>query len=122
MPKKNDQTTLLQLREQISKLEAQAEKLKASERADVIARIKKAIPVYDITAKDLGLSTKGKRGSKAKATKAAKPGKRTSKKSVSTVKYKNETGQTWGGRGPRPAWLRKAIEGGATLESFAVKD
>lgn len=122
MPKKNDPTTLLQLKAQISKLEAQAEKLKASERADVIARIKKAIPIYDITAEDLGLSTKGKRGLKAKATKAANPGKRTSKKSVPNVKYKDEAGQTWGGRGPRPAWLRKAIEAGATLESFAVND
>lgn len=37
------------------------------------------------------------------------------------VKYRDQGGNTWTGVGQRPRWLRAAILGGATLESFAVK-
>lgn len=110
-------TNYLKLAAQIEKLQTQANALKAKEKAGVIARIKEAIAVYGLTAEDLGLSGRTtKRGAKADApakkrgAKAAKP--------AAPAKYKNEAGQTWSGRGPRPAWLRAALEGGAKLESF----
>lgn len=35
------------------------------------------------------------------------------------AKYRNAaTGETWTGRGPRPAWLRAALHAGAVLEDF----
>jgi DNA-binding protein H-NS len=35
-------------------------------------------------------------------------------------KYRNaETGETWGGRGHRPQWLKTALDNGRTLEEFA---
>jgi DNA-binding protein H-NS len=37
------------------------------------------------------------------------------------VKYRNETGGTWGGRGKRPDWLRAALASGKTLADFEVK-
>jgi DNA-binding protein H-NS len=119
MSKKNP-ATLLELTAEISKLQAQAAKLKVSERAAVIARIKEAIPIYDITAADLGFGKVPKAGKRGPKAKAAKPAKRAGKKAAPTVKFKDEAGNVWSGRGPRPAWLRKALEGGASLESFAV--
>ena len=39
------------------------------------------------------------------------------------TKYRNTaTGDVWTGRGPRPLWLREALEAGAMLEDFLVGD
>ena len=115
-------TTYMQLAQQIKALQAQAEQVKKKETAGVIASIKEAIAVYSLTAEELGLS--GKSGAKSVAS-GKKPaartgrGKKMSAKRVS-IAYQDGSGNTWGGRGPRPAWLRSALEGGATLESFAA--
>ena len=37
------------------------------------------------------------------------------------VKFRNDAGGTWGGRGKRPTWLRDALNAGKKLEDFAVK-
>lgn len=112
-------TTYLQLSQKIKALQAQAEQIKKKEVAGVVARIKEAIAAYDLTAEELGLSgstavkgaapskraLKGRRGMKAAAKRAS-------------VAYQNGSGNTWGGRGPRPAWLREALANGADLASF----
>lgn len=36
------------------------------------------------------------------------------------AKFKDEAGNTWTGRGSQPRWLRAAIEGGKSLQDFAV--
>ena len=36
------------------------------------------------------------------------------------VKYRDETGNTWAGRGAQPLWLREKLKAGAKLEDFAV--
>ena len=36
------------------------------------------------------------------------------------VKYKDEEGNTWGGRGKRPGWITEALEAGRNLEEFLV--
>lgn len=112
------------LKKQIAALEAEAERLRGQEVADVVARIKEAIAAYGLTAADLGLTTSGRgRASKGRAVGAsAGPGvKRRAKSPRSTgAKYRNDQGQTWGGRGPRPKWLRDAIASGKSLQDFAV--
>jgi len=58
----------------------------------------------------------------AKAAKGSKSSKDT-KPAARAVKYRNPaTGETWTGRGLKPQWLKVAMEGGATLASFEVKD
>jgi DNA-binding protein H-NS len=38
------------------------------------------------------------------------------------TKYRNATtGASWTGRGPRPRWLREALDAGAALEDFLVR-
>ena len=85
----------------------EAEKLRRQEISDVVKRIKDAIAAYGLTADDLGIG--GKRTSARQAV---------SRKRASTAKYRDGTGNTWGGLGPRPKWLRDALESGKQLEDF----
>jgi DNA-binding protein H-NS len=126
----NRMATYLQIAAQIEKLQTKAAQLKDKEVAGVIKRIKEAIEAYGLTAEDLGLAGNqrgpkpGKRAARVAGTKPA-AGKRAAGKRVKaapTVKFRDDAGNSWSGRGPRPGWLKKALEGGAQLESFAVKD
>ena len=111
-----------QIVKQIEALKQEAEKIRRGEVDGVIARIREAITFYNLTAADLGLSAKAKpaadkaspfKRKKAKGPKAAK--------AAIVVKFRNDTGGTWGGRGKRPTWLRDALNAGKKLEDFAVK-
>jgi len=44
------------------------------------------------------------------------------RKSKGEPKFQNpdNPGQTWSGRGKRPAWIREGLESGKTLDDFAV--
>ena len=108
--------TYAQIQKQIEALQRDAEKLKRQEVGGVIARIKEAIKVYGLTASDLGLNSK--RGRKGGATGKSAGSKPPSKSR--DVKYRNEAGNTWGGRGPRPQWLREALAAGKSLQDFAI--
>jgi DNA-binding protein H-NS len=114
--------TYAQIVKQIEILKQDAEKVRRKEIEGVVGRIREAIAVYNLTAEDLGFGTKPKR-----AVKAAAPGKRRAGKAAkaakapAVVKYRNEAGGTWGGRGKRPQWLRDALAAGKTLADFAVK-
>jgi DNA-binding protein H-NS len=100
--------TYAQILEQIEALKEQAEKVRREEIADVVERIKQAISAYGITAADLGFQ--GKRG-RPKGSGAARKG---------GVKYRDDKGNVWGGRGPRPRWLREALAAGRSLGDFAA--
>jgi len=110
--------TYSQVMRQIDALQREAEELRRKEVDGVVSRIKDAIRAYNLTAADLGLGT-------ARAPRAAKAGRKIRKfgksgKPAATVKFRDEAGNTWGGRGPRPAWLRNALAAGKQLSDFAV--
>lgn len=111
-----------QLKKQIEALSQQAEAVRRKEVAGVVARIKEAIQAYELTAEDLGFGTgrasAGRKTGAKKASPAAK-GRRRSAASA-TPRYRDPSGNVWGGRGPRPRWLREAIASGRKLEEFAV--
>ena len=110
--------TYAQVMKQIDSLQAEAEKLRKKEVEGVVGRIREAIAHYGLTAADLGLTTAtvAKRAAPAgKAPKAA-----TRKASTQAPRFRDEAGLVWGGRGPRPKWLRDALIAGRKLEEFAV--
>lgn len=109
--------TYVQIQKQIETLQREADKLKRKEVDDVIAKIKEAINVYGLTAADLGLDGGSRR---ALAGKRGRSGARGRVKSDAAPKFRDEAGNTWGGRGPRPQWLRDALGAGKTLQDFAV--
>ena len=110
--------TYAQVMKQIDSLKREADELRRKEIEGVVGRIKEAIHAYGLTASDLGLG--GAR--MARAPKAAKKraGRKAAKAGAAVVKYRDEAGNTWGGRGPRPAWLRNALAAGKQLSDFAV--
>ena len=120
-----------QVMKQIDSLKLEAEKLRSNEVSGVVERIRHAISVYNLTAADLGLGlgqglgqgVKGKvAASKAEAPVKRKKGKGAAVKAAPRViKFRNDSGGTWGGIGKRPQWLRDALNSGRQLSDFAVK-
>lgn len=101
--------SLADLQAQIEKLQAEANRLREQEKAGVIARIREAIAAYELTERDLFGTTSRvaapKRGRQPKARSAA---------------FADGAGNVWGGRGPRPRWLREALQQGKSLQDFAT--
>lgn len=90
------------IKAEIAKLEKQAEALRKTEVAGVIAKIKEAIAAYALTAADLGL---GRGAAKSTRTSTARSGKKTGT-TIGVAKYRDpKTGKTWTGRGKPPAWI-----------------
>jgi DNA-binding protein H-NS len=138
-----------QIVKQIEVLKQDAERARQKEIAGVVSRIRDAIRVYSLSADDLGLGTGApKAANVAKAVKAAKPMKaakaakavmpadspfkvkkkpgpkpkaKKAGKAPMVVKFRNDSGGTWGGLGKRPDWLRAALAAGKQLSDFAVK-
>jgi DNA-binding protein H-NS len=109
--------SLAQIQKQIEALQREAEAIKSSEKAGVVARIKEAIAHYGLTAAELGLgAARGPRGPyKKRGTATAK---KAAKKPGGVVKFRDEAGNTWSGRGPKPRWFKAAIESGKKPEDL----
>ena len=111
--------TYIELQKQIEVLQKEADALKATERKGVIARMKEAIQAYDISAKELGLvADSAKKAAPAKKRVVTK--KRGARASRTGITYSDAQGNTWGGLGKRPNWLREALANGRQLEEFLV--
>ena len=111
--------TYVQIQKQIETLQREADKLKRKEVDEVIAKIKEAIRVYNLTAADLELDGRAARRGAA-VRKRGRPATKAKSRVPATVKFRDESGNTWGGRGPRPQWLRDALGAGKSLQDFAV--
>lgn len=118
MPK---QRTYLSIEQEIKKLEAQATAMRKNEVKGVVSRIKEAIASYGLTLRDLGFEGAVERKAAAK-TMPAQPTRKKAKRAASKVaiKYRDQTGNTWTGRGSQPRWLKAAVLSGAKLQDFAV--
>jgi DNA-binding protein H-NS len=101
--------TYEQLTKQIAALQAQADKVKrAGDIKGVVERINEAIAHYRLKASDFRFTAVGKR---------AKP--KPDAVAATSAKYRDPaTGTSWGGRGPRPGWLRAPLGAGRTLDDF----
>jgi DNA-binding protein H-NS len=123
--KPNMSKSYLTILKQIESLKAEAEKIRKQEVDGVIKRIRDAVEHYGLSAEDLGLgakfASKGKTPFPTKKRKAKVGAKPASAGAVRVVKFRNEAGDTWGGRGKRPQWLRDALAGGKQLQDFLVK-
>ncbi|MNK83069.1 DNA binding protein, nucleoid-associated [compost metagenome] len=102
--------TYNQIQKKIEELQRQAERLRDTEVQGVISRIKVAIEHYGLTAEQLGFG--GKSG--------AKKAKQSTSEPKRSAKYMDDAGNVWSGRGPRPHWLKDAMNAGKSLEEFAV--
>lgn len=79
----------------------------------------KALAAVKAKAKALGFSLADLTG--GTAPKAAKPAKKATKPAGKPA-YRDPDNKknTWGGRGPRPVWLRDALAAGKSLDDFKI--
>jgi len=92
-----------QLTAQLEKLHREVAAAREKEIAQAIAEIKEKIAEYDITAEELGFTSR--RG-------------RPARKQAPAARYMNpKTGETWSGRGRAPGWLA-----GKNRERFLIKE
>lgn len=112
--------SLAQIQATIKKLEQEAEAMRKREVSGVIVRIKEAIAHYQLTAADLGLSSRVGKPAKAAngAKNAAKKGSR--RRGSGVIKYRDDAGNTWTGHGRRPQWFIKALGSGKTEADLAA--
>ena len=104
------------IRAQIAALEAKAKKIETAQKpgvAQVLALMKK----YKLKVADLSSAPKStKKAAKKSATKKTK--KRSIKKAA--VKYRDDNGNTWTGRGLTPKWLKAEEKAGQKRDTFLV--
>jgi len=98
--------SLPQILEQIERLQREAQTMQT----EVVKRIRKEIAHFRLTPEQL-FADASPVGRVAKAIRAT---------SRAVVKYADGMGNTWGGMGKRPTWLRQALEAGRQLEEFLV--
>ena len=113
--------TYAQLAQEIEALKTRADAVLQKEKAEVAARIRKAIAIYGLTAEELGFINTAER-SKSRAA-PVDPKRATAVDTAlpsGPVKYRDQAGNVWGGRGPRPNWLKTALASGRKLDSLAV--
>ena len=112
--------TYAQLAREIAALQASAQKQLAIEAKGAIAKINDMISTYGLTAGDLKFTSTAASAVRPSASKKIKATNGKGRAAAQRAKFSDGQGNQWGGRGPRPAWLRDAIAAGRTLESFAV--
>jgi DNA-binding protein H-NS len=92
---------------QIERLQKEA----AAIQATVIDRVRKEIVQHGLTVEQL-FGNAGPSGSSKR--------NKTAKSKSTAAKFADGAGNTWGGRGKRPDWLRQALAAGNALEDFLV--
>lgn len=88
----------------------------ASDAEEIIPLLKEAIAKFELMPSDL-FEVKSSR------TKVPQKASQSSKDSGSGAPmYRDAEGNTWAGRGRRPAWLNEALARGKSLEDFRARD
>ena len=111
------------LKARIAKLQKQLLEAENT-KAPAVKKIKMLMKKFGVTIKDLtdeattASAKSGKRG-RPRKNPSEKPSKAASKRQVA-VKYRDEKGNTWTGRGKTPRWLVEAEKSGKTREAFRV--
>ncbi len=121
------------LQTQIAALSAKADALLVKEVAGVVKRMQEAIRHYNLTPEQVfaGIDKSSRKGKsaavKAVATKAptqaaapVRKARGTVKGSKAPIKYRDENGNVWSGRGSQPRWLTQAIAAGRPKSDFLV--
>ncbi|WP_398494350.1 H-NS family nucleoid-associated regulatory protein [Variovorax sp.] len=112
--------TFVEIQKQIEQLQREADQLRKQEADEVLARIKEAIAVYGFTAVDLGVGRAAAPRGLRKVKAPKRGGKSVGKASGSAPKYRDQDGNVWSGRGPRPGWFKAALEAGKSADDFLV--
>lgn len=115
------------IEKEINKLQKKAEVLQTKRRKPVIASIITSMREYDITPEEIaaafgtGKPTRAATPAGRRKTGTARPAN-AAKRAVAPKYRHPQTGETWSGRGKAPRWLAAEEAGGATRDSFLIKE
>lgn len=117
-------SNLVEIQQQIDKLQKQARDIKAREFDKTVQEIRAKMAAFGITVKDLRAAKPSAKpsGTRAKAARKAK-GSASAAKAAAVVapKYRGPNGETWSGRGLMPRWLSALVAQGQSKESFRIQ-
>lgn len=115
---------LVDIQQQIEKLQKQASDIRAREFHKTIKEILDQMQAFGITIKDLQQAMGSVKRRKAVPKTAAKrpAAKRKSGQTGTTVapKYRGPQGETWSGRGLMPRWLAAQVAQGRSKDEFFI--
>lgn len=119
-------SNLIEIQNQISKLQKQAMEIKAKEFDKTVREILSKMQAFGISVNDLrrGNKSAGKSVGKSASASASKRVKKPVSARPATVvaaKYRGPNGETWSGRGLMPRWLSALVTQGQVKESFLIK-
>lgn len=113
---------LIDIQNQIDKLQKQAAEIRAKEFSKTIQEIRRLMIAYNISLQDIkaAIESPGGRKRPSRGTVAVK---RASKLVGSKVepKYRGPNGETCTGRGVMPRWLSDLVAGGRAKEEFSIQ-
>ena len=115
-------SNLIDIQNQIEKLQKQANDIKAREFNTTVKDILAKMQAFGITLKDLQPPRGGARKGKTTLSKKSSEKLGKSRPGVSVpAKYCGPDGQTWSGRGLSPRWLASLVAEGRSKEDFVIK-
>jgi len=104
--------SIAELMAQKAELEHQIAQRQREERGEAIKQVMSIMSQYGLTAADLGSGAKVVRISDGQA--------KASKRAAVAVKFRDQHGHTWTGRGIKPKWLSEALAAGKSLDDFRI--
>lgn len=108
-------STLSEIEAQIAELTAKADQMRLEQHSKAVADAQAIINSFNLKASDLVFSS-----DKDKAEKSAKSVSVKSSRKAE-IKYRDNNGNTWSGRGLKPRWLTAELESGKSLADFLVQ-
>ena len=118
-------SNLIDIQDQIEKLQKQASEIKSREFDKTVQDILSKMKAFGITLKDLqpakGRGVKGKAKTATAGKSAVAKVKKPKDAAVVAAKFRGPNGETWSGRGLSPRWLAALVAQGHSKEEFAIK-
>lgn len=114
---------LVEIQNQIQKLQKQASEIKAKEFEKTVRDILATMQAYGITTKDLlrGRAQPTKRAPGGAGTRSGVRRKSANSGTSVPAKFRGPNGEQWSGRGLTPRWLAALVAEGRSKEDFAIK-
>lgn len=112
---------LIEIQNQIEKLQRQANDIKAKEFDKTVQEIVVKMRAFGISVKDIQLASTGRARTAVKSGSKRKSSSAGGKPQASVPpKYRGPNGETWSGRGLTPRWLAALVEQGQAKEAFLI--
>lgn len=112
-------SNLIEIQDQIQKLQKQAEDIRSKEFDKTVQDIVTKMRAFGISIKDLQAAIAQGTKRKSKVSRPAKNGSKSKGVSV-PPKYRGPSGETWSGRGLMPRWMAALIAQGREKEEFVI--